>query len=121
MDNFITIQIRERTYSGGGNHHYDVTIYNGNSISNETHVNGGDVVSYYRYFYPTAKIELSPLEGIWKFIPYKLCVICGKPPAYDTVELGYPSKHDMEIVCENCCVKYIDPAIDNAIELEKEK
>ena len=54
--------------------------------------------------------------GYWQRKVYPICTICNLPAKQVAVELGYPSKYDMGRICDKCCIKYIDPAIELAKE-----
>lgn len=53
-------------------------------------------------------------HGHWVFCRHRTCCICGEPAEYEAVEFGYGSEFDEQIICPECCEKWIDPAVKAA-------
>jgi len=54
--------------------------------------------------------------GTWIFQEFRKCLICRKSTEIEAASLNYGSYYDGEIVCPQCCEKYIDPIIEKALK-----
>ena len=54
--------------------------------------------------------------GTWVFQEFRKCLICRKSTEIEAASLNYGSYYDGEIVCPQCCEKYIDPIIEKALK-----